>query len=146
MHILALFIAFVAGIAMAVQGSINAALGKITGLLEATFIVHIVGTIAVVILLFILRLGSGDLSNAAHAPWYLYLGGLFGVIIVYGVVASIPRLGVATATTSIIVGQVGMALVIDHFGFFGLERVPFSWFKAAGVGLLAVGAKLMLMK
>jgi bacterial/archaeal transporter family-2 protein len=146
MHILALFIAFIAGIAMAIQGSINAALGKIIGLLEATFIVHIVGTIIIVLSLFLLGLGRGNFGHLPRVPWYLYLGGLFGVIIIYGVVASIPRLGVATATTSIIVGQVGAALVIDHFGFFGLEQVHFTWVKAVGVALLALGAKFMLMK
>ncbi len=146
MHILALFIAFLAGIAMAVQGSINAALGKIIGLLETTFIVHIVGTVIIVLSLYVFGLGRGNLGRLPAVPWYLYFGGLFGVLIIYGVVSSIPRLGVATATTAIIVGQVGTALVIDHFGFFGLEQVHFTWLKAVGVTLLAIGARLMLMK
>jgi len=146
MQILALIFAFVAGVMMAVQGSINAALGKIIGILESTFIVHIVGTILIVVILFVLNMGRGNLGNISHVPWYLYLGGLFGVLIIYGVVASIPKLGVASATTAIIVGQVGTALIIDHFGFFGLEKVAFSWIKGAGIVLLALGAKLMLLK
>jgi transporter family-2 protein len=60
------------------------------------------------------------------------------------VVASIPRVGVALATTAIIVGQVATALLIDHFGWFGLEKMPFTWWKAAGLVLLAAGARLML--
>jgi len=143
MHLL---LAFAAGVIMAVQGSLNAALGKLTGLLEATFIVHVVGTGALVLSLFIFRLGQGDLGNLAKAPWYLYLGGLLSVSIIYAVLASIGNIGVATATTAIIVGQVGMALLIDHFGFFGLGRHPFSWLKVAGMALLALGARLMLIK
>lgn len=146
MQFLALFIAFVAGIAMAVQGSVNAALAKIIGLLESTFVVHIAGTLTVILLLYLLRLGRGDIGKIVRAPWYLYLGGLFGVIIIYAVVTSITRLGVASATTAIIVGQVGTALIIDHFGLFGLERVPFCWTKGIGITLLAVGARLMLVK
>ncbi|MDW7649811.1 MAG: DMT family transporter [Bacillota bacterium] len=146
MFLIALLLAFIAGVSMAVQGSINTGLGKIIGLLEATFVVHIVGTLTLILALYLFRLGRGDLGKITQAPWYFYLGGVIGVIILYTVVASISRVGVATATTAIIVGQVGTALLIDHFGFFGLERIPFSWLKAVGVALLALGAKFMLLK
>lgn len=136
--------ALVAGITMAVQGSLNTALGKVIGLLEATFMVHVIGTLALVVFLFFLQLGKGDLGRIVQAPWYTYLGGLLGVLIVYAVVASIPKLGVAVATTAIIVGQVSTALFIDHFGLFGLKEVPFTWWKLLGLVLLATGSKLML--
>ncbi|KUK32174.1 MAG: Uncharacterized protein XD63_0600 [Thermoanaerobacterales bacterium 50_218] len=129
---------------MAVQGSLNSALSKIIGLLEATFIVHVVGTLITLVLLLGFRLGEGGLSQILKVPSYLYLGGLLGVFIVYAVVASIPRLGVAVATTVIIVGQVATALLIDHFGLFGLKEVPFTWWKVLGLILLAAGAGIML--
>jgi transporter family-2 protein len=141
-----LLLAFVAGATMAVQGSLNAALGKLIGLLEATFVVHLVGTAVLVLALFVFRLGQGDLGGMAKVPFYLYLGGLLSVVIIYAVLSSITGIGVATATTAIIAGQVGTALLIDHLGLFGLERHSFSWLKAAGMALLALGAKLMLMK
>ncbi len=56
----------------------------------------------------------------------------------------IPRLGVASATTAIIVGQVLTALCIDHLGCFGLDKVPFTWTKLLGLALLAAGAWLLL--
>lgn len=146
MFLIALLLAFIAGVSMAVQGSMNTGLGKIIGLLEATFVVHIVGTLTLVLALFLFGLGRGNLSKIPEAPWYLYLGGVIGVVILYTVVASISRVGVATATTAIIVGQVGAALLIDHFGFFGLERIPLNGFKAIGIALLALGAKLMLWR
>ena len=59
---------------------------------------------------------------------------------------SIPKLGVATATTAIIVGYVTTATLVDHFGLFGLQKIPFTWTKLIGVVLLAVGAKFMLIK
>ncbi|MDH7576670.1 MAG: DMT family transporter [Bacillota bacterium] len=142
--LLPLIFALVAGVTMALQGSLNSALGKVIGLLEATFIVHVTGTLTLIILLFLLQLGRGDLGRWAQAPWYTYLGGLLGVLIIYAVVASIPKLGVAVATTLIIVGQVSTALAIDHFGLFGLKAVPFTWWKVFGLALLATGAKLML--
>jgi transporter family-2 protein len=66
------------------------------------------------------------------------------LFIIYLVAASIPAVGVCNATTAIIVGQVLTAVIIDHFGGFGLNRVPCSWNQLAGVALLAVGAKMLL--
>lgn len=139
-----LLIAVIAGVLMAVQGSMNSRLGRIVGLWEATFLVHLVGLSTLLVILYVLRLGKGNLSKTWGTPWYLLLGGLLGVLIIYGVVTSIPRLGVAVATTSIIVGQVLTALIIDHFGLFGLMKVPFTWLKGVGLVLLAIGAKLLL--
>lgn len=144
MPIFALVIAAVSGIAMAIQGSLNSVVGKATGLLEATLIVHILGAATAAVLLFLVRQGPGELAQTWQVPWWAYLGGPAGVVIVYGVVASIPRVGVALATTAIIVGQVSMAMLIDQFGLFGLKEIPFTWWKVVGLALLAVGARIML--
>lgn len=138
-----LLVGLAAGISMALQGSFNTILSKVVGLLEAAFIVHVIGAAALAVLLF-LRLGQGDLGRAGSASWYAYLGGLLSVLILYTVMVSISKLGVAVATTAIIVGQVSTALIIDHFGLFGLREIPFTWWKLFGVALLATGAKLML--
>jgi len=143
-EVLALLLAALSGVLMAVQGSLNTALSKAVGLLESTFIVHITGTLLVVALLFVLRLGKGNFSLYTQAPWYAFLGGAVGVGIIYLVVASIPKVGVANATTAIIVGQVLAALAIDHFGLFGLQRVPCNWCQFGGLLLLAIGARLLL--
>lgn len=145
-RILALFIAAGSGVTMALQGSLNTALGKVIGLLEATFVVHLVGLLFVAALLFVFRLGDGDLGLFTQSPWYYYLGGLLGVIIVYGVVRSISRVGVAAATTAIILGQVLTASLVDHLGLWGMHRVPFTWHRMVGTLLMAGGAWLLLKK
>jgi len=143
-NILALLMALISGVLMAIQGSLNTALSKVIGLLETTFIVHVTGTIILVVLLFVLRMGKGNLYALSEAPWYAYLGGVVGVGIIYLVAASIPEVGVANATTAIIVGQVVTAIVIDHFGAFGLEKMAYGWNQIVGVILLGIGAKLLL--
>jgi transporter family-2 protein len=145
-NIFALLIAALAGSAMAFQGSLNAALGKVVGLLEATLIVMVIGTITALVALYPLGLGKGNLEKIAEAPWYQYLGGLLIVLITYAVVVSIPRVGVANATTAIIAAQVTTAALIDHFGLFGLEAIPFSWWKVLGLVLLAAGTRTMLVQ
>ncbi|MDN5312176.1 MAG: bacterial/archaeal transporter family-2 protein [Thermoanaerobacteraceae bacterium] len=136
-------VAFMAGVAMATQGSMNSALSKAIGLSEATFVVHFSATVVMLIIL-ILGISHGNWGNYSQVPWYYYLGGFIGVLITYGVVVSIPKLGVAVATTAIIVGQVLTACLVDHFGFFGLEKIPFTWLKFLGLVFLSIGAKLLL--
>ena len=141
-----LLIAAGAGILMAVQGSLNSALSKVIGVLEGNFILHAIGLLVVVIMLFILGLGKGDLNAVGKAPWYLYLGGVINVAIIYGVMLSIAKTGAGMATTAIIVGQLAMSLVIDQFGLFGLEKTPMNWGRGIGLVLMAVAAKLLLGK
>ncbi len=144
--LLALLIAAIAGMAMALQGSLNATLCKIIGTLEATFVVHLVGIAVIISVLFLFRLGTGNLALLKQAPWYTYLGGVLGVLIIFGVAVSIPRVGVANATTAIIIGQLVTALIIDPCGLFGLDKVPFTCWKGLGLALLAAGGYLMLCR
>ncbi|MEW6082382.1 MAG: DMT family transporter [Bacillota bacterium] len=142
--ILAGIAAALSGVAMAIQGSLNGALSKVIGVWTTTFLVLLIGVTGVGIPRFALGLEPGSLGKLGAAPWYLYLGGLLSGPIVFGVASSIPRLGVAPATTAIIVGQVLTATLIDHFGLLGLNRIPLSWMKGLGLVLLASGAWLLL--
>lgn len=141
--LLYLSLAALAGLTMAVQGSINSVLGEKIGLVETTLFVHLTATVILVIILFF-TFNQGILNLLRQVPWYLYLGGFLGVVITYTVAISIPRLGVAVATTAIIAAQVLTAAIIDHFGFFGLEEAPFNWLKLLGVFFLAIGVRLLL--
>ena len=141
-----LIIAAGAGVLMAIQGSLNSALSKVIGVLEGNFILHAVGLLIVVIMLFVLGFGKGDLNAVDKAPWYLYLGGVINVAIIYGVMLSIAKTGAGVATTAIITGQLAMSLVIDQFGLFGLDKVPMSWGRGIGLVLMAIAAKLLLGK
>ncbi|NLY51311.1 MAG: DMT family transporter [Firmicutes bacterium] len=138
----ALLIAALAGALMALQGTLNSALGKLAGLWEATFLVQITGTLLVAGLLPLI--GDGSLGKLLEAPWYTWLGGVLGVAIIYTVAASIPKVGAASATTAIITAQVLTACIIDHFGLFGLKAVSFTWSRWVGGALLAAGAWFIL--
>jgi transporter family-2 protein len=129
---------------MAIQGTFNTQLAKVIGRVEALAVIQAVGLLSAGLLLWPLRLGSGDLGRLAQAPWYTVLGGVLGVAITFTVVAAMSRLGIATATTAILVAQLLAAAAIDHFGLFGAECRPFSWLKLVGVGLFAAGARILL--
>ncbi|MBQ3199953.1 MAG: DMT family transporter [Firmicutes bacterium] len=135
-----------AGMLMAVQGSINGQVSKVIGTLEGNFLMHSVGLAIIFLLLFVVGIGDGDWRKLPELPWYGYLSGLINVVIIYGVMVSIPRLGAASATTAIVAGQVATAVLIDWLGMFGLEKTPFSYTQAVGVAVLALGVKLLLVK
>lgn len=140
-----LLLAALSGVLMALQGSLNSALSKVVGLLESTFFVHLIGSFFALALL-VGGLGDGKWKHFKEAPWYTYLGGLLGVGIVYLVVASISKVGVAPATTAIILGQVSTAALVDFFGWFGMEPIPFNFWKILGLLLMAGGAWLLLSR
>jgi len=147
LKILPLVIAALSGIAMAVQGSINAALGKVVGLWESTFIVHSTGFLLVSVLFFVFRAGQeNQILSLFQAPWYSYMGGILGVFIIYTVVLSIPQIGVAPATTAIILGQIFTAGLVDHFGLFGMNKIPFNLYHVLGGLMMAGGAWLLLRR
>ena len=144
MILLWLGMAAAAGVLMAVQGSINGALGKVIGPWEGSFIVHAVGLLLIAALVFVFGVGQGGLAKIREVPWYLYLGGIINVIIILGVMLSIGQIGAAKATTAIICGQLTMALIIESFGLFGLEQTPLTWTKGLGLALMGIAAKLLL--
>ena len=137
-------VAALAGVFMAVQGAMNGALGKIIGVLEGNFLLHVVGLTVAALLLFVFGLGNGSFARMPEAPWYLYLGGLLNVAIIYGVMFSIAKSGAGNATAAIIAGQLAMALLIDSLGLFGLQKTPLSWGRGLGLALMAAAAKLLL--
>lgn len=141
-----LAIAAISGAAMALQGTLNTALGKILGIWESTLIVHVVGTITSLLIIFILGAGFGGLSKMSSAPWYAYLGGVLNVVIIYAVVRSMPQIGVGNATTAIIVAQLITAFCIDCTGAFGMKKIPFHYIDLLGIALLAVGARILFIE
>jgi transporter family-2 protein len=140
--IISLLMAATAGALMAVQGTFNSITGKIIGLLEGTFSVHLLGAVAAGILL--LLFGNGSFQKYGEVPWYAWLGGPIGVAIIFGVAVSIPKLGVGVATTAIIAAQLLTAYAIDHFGLFGMTVIPCNLVKLGGIILIVVGAKILL--
>ncbi|HCF49422.1 MAG TPA: hypothetical protein DER60_04020 [Syntrophomonas sp.] len=130
---------------MALQGTFNAALGKVIGIWQSTLVVHVIGVLTVS--LIILALGIGwQTSKLQEVPWYAYLGGIMNVVIIYAVVRTIPQIGVGNATTAIIVAQILTALIIDNIGAFGMKQCDFQIRDILGVLLLAVGARILLME
>jgi len=138
-YIMALGLTAAAGVAISLQNPINAGLARHIGSsLGATTICFAVGLIA----LLAATLIFGDMPavlRAPQAPLVLLSGGLLGAFLVWAALYSVPILGVLTLVAVLIFGQTIAALVIDHFGLFGLEARPVSLNRLLAAGLVLAG-------
>jgi len=66
------------------------------------------------------------------------------VILYQTINITLPRLGGTMMLTLIIIGQLLVGLLIDHFGWFGLAARPIEATRLLGVAVLLIGAYLIL--
>ena len=140
----ALVVALTIGGIVAVQGPLNSQLARSTGGLAATTIALGVSFSSLLVLTAV----AGQLGNigaAGNAPAYVIVGGgLAGALFVASIVWTVRALGVGGLSAATLSGQFAAALVIDHFGWLGVDRSPITVSKLAGVALLAAGTYLIV--
>jgi bacterial/archaeal transporter family-2 protein len=127
-------LALIGGMALAAQGQINGGLGKKIGVIESSFMNFAVGTL--VLLFILLFFGSGNISAVSTVPKWQIIGGLLGAFFVMMQVIVVPKIGVSTTFIAVIVGQIILSVVIDHFGLFGGTRFPIDKQKALAILLM----------
>lgn len=137
MQLLFAALAVAAGIAVAFQGATNQGLQKSAGIGPA-LIVNTVIVLAGAIGLW-LATGARTRFFPAGVSWTLYLGGVFGFIIIAAAVVVFPRLGAAYAIALMVCGQCLAAMLIDHYGLMGMEKSPVTLQRVIGVVLVAGG-------
>jgi len=137
-----LFMAIVGG-AIALQAPINAGLGKATGNTPAALISFIGGTL-VLAAIVILSGKAGGLSNATDVNWYYLLGGVLGAAYVFTALVTVDTIGAGGVAAATITGQLTTSVIIDRFGILGLDQVPLSASRVAGVALLLAGTYLVV--
>jgi transporter family-2 protein len=139
--VLTYLIGFIGGAAVGVQSTIVGGMGQLIGGLAGSLIVHVSGAVIAAVLL---ALRGGENIQAWRAlPWYMLLSGAFGVFLYLTLNYTFPRLGGAASITLIIVGQLVIGVVIDHFGWLGVPVRPADLTRLAAVGLLLVGGYLI---
>ena len=142
---LAIIFSLAAGIAGAAQASISGALGRRVGTVGAAGFGVILAAILVFALALVLGRG-GSVVAAIHEPLWLWLGGLFGAMIVLAIAYAPPRIGTFATVALLIAGQLAAGAMIDAFGWFGSQRIPVTISRVSGLILVAVGAALTLKR
>jgi transporter family-2 protein len=141
----ALAITVVLGALLAAQAPLNSQLGRVVGGVQASVVA--VGISFALLLLLGVVSGAGltGIGRLGEVPWYVVIGGgVVGAMYVGSIVFTVRALGVGGLTAATITGQLALAVVIDHFGWFGVERSPISGPRLAGLALLALGTFLVV--
>jgi bacterial/archaeal transporter family-2 protein len=128
------------------QAPINSRLGKSVGSVEAATVSFLVGTTALVLILLVVRGGTGALGQVGRAPWWALVGGLLGAVYVSVALVAVRTLGASGLTAVVIGGQLAISVVIDRFGLLGVARQSIGVERIVGLVLLAVAVVLVVRK
>lgn len=137
-----LAIIILAGSMAALQAPMNAALGA--GLGSGTAAATISFGVGFAVLLAVITF-TGDFSNLSRAGdvnGWLLVGGFLGAFYVWAILWSIPMLGVVTAVSGMILGQLVVALTMDAIGPFGLPVTAVTPQRVLAVVMVAGGLVL----
>jgi len=141
---LGILFAVMAGVCISLQNVFNTRVGDSVGSIEATVVVHAVGLVASIIM--VVLLGDGDLSKVGNVDKIYLIGGALGVAIVIGVIKGVSSLGAAQAVMIVMLAQLAVAYCIDTLGLFGMDKLPISMSKVAGLAIMLGGLFVFRLK
>jgi bacterial/archaeal transporter family-2 protein len=125
------------GFGLSIQGSINGALGKAIGTVQAALVSFLIGTICLIIV--VMFMGKGNLFAVLDVPKWQWVGGIIGAVYISALAFAVPRVGIGLALVCVVIGQIVMSMVIDHYGFFQSTQVLFNTPRLIGIILLISG-------
>ncbi|WP_339264644.1 DMT family transporter [Solibacillus sp. FSL W7-1472] len=140
MKLIIAFLALIGGSAVAIQSQINALFSKKVGVLESATVSFMVGALALFFLTFFF--GKGNFLNVFTVPKWQLIGGLLGAFFIVINIFSVNLIGVAATFMAVIIGQILVGAIIDHFGLFGGVVYPINMTKLIALALMFVGIYL----
>lgn len=134
---LGLFFAVLAGLLVGLQNIFNAKVNERAGTWATTALVLGLGFLASMTLGLVFE-GSGLFILDNMKTWH-WFSGLIGVGVVVCLVQGTRLLGPTYAIAIVLTSQLGFALLWDSLGWFGLEKIPFTFQQLVGVLVIAGG-------
>jgi len=136
----------VAGMGIPIMAALNGNLGsKLNSPALATTILFMVGGVISLAYLFL----SGGIPKSpikGPIPIASYLGGVFVIFYILSMTWSVPKLGVGSAISMVLLGQVISMTVIDHYGLLGTLKHTISIQRVVGLALMILGVYLTMRR
>ena len=140
--LLTVLIGILGGISVGMQGPIVSQMSQRIGNAASSFVVHVSGAFLSGLLLA--ARGGENIQNWKSLSWYMAGSGFFGVVLYLTLNHTMPRLGATAALALIIIGQLAMGIIIDHFGLFGAAVRTIDLSRFIGAALLIAGGYLIV--
>ncbi|WP_097027990.1 DMT family transporter [Clostridium peptidivorans] len=128
------------GILIAIMIAFNGALDNQVGTYLATFIIHLVGLITIILILIFKK---QKFLIKEKLPIYLFSAGAMGVFVVSFNNICFNKLGASLTVSLGIIGQLVLSCIIDHFGFLGMKVYKFKKKKLIGFAIIFIGIVVM---
>ena len=136
-------IAVLAGVAVPILASINAAYGQSIGNVHwASLTLCVVAFVTILSVALLSGTPYPGISGLTNASWWHFLGGCFFAVYVVSITYVAPRIGVGNAIILVVVAQIFTAVIIDHFGLLGAATQQLDWKRALGIVFLVIGVAL----
>jgi bacterial/archaeal transporter family-2 protein len=136
--------ALVIGCGSPFQAGINASLARVLGHpLLAAATNTLVASMAILVVMAILRVQPPSIKTIIAAPWWVWCGGLIGGFAVFGALNFAPKMGAAAYVSVTIMGMMLASLLVDHFGIAGFRQHALTLPKVAGAGLVVAGMAII---
>ena len=139
--ILLLVVVVAAGAVLSVQAAINGRLGQTVGVLRGSLVTFVVG--AIVTALLILFFEPAQAVSLLEVPKWQLTGAVRRCIAELLSRGAVPVVGTAVATVAVIVGQLGMGMLIDNFGWLGNPAIELSGARIVAMVCLALALVFM---
>jgi bacterial/archaeal transporter family-2 protein len=139
--VILLAVVVLAGAVLSVQAAINGRLGESVGVLRSSLLTFAVGALVTGLLIFFFE--PVQAVSLLEVPKWQLTGALFGVVYMMVMVGAVPVVGTAVATVAVIVGQLGMGMLIDNFGWLGNPAIELSSSRVLAMGCLALALVFM---
>ncbi len=139
--LVALVLGVVVGGLIPVQSAINSRLAnRIGAVLPASAISFAVGTAGLGLAAVLTGTAVPWATTATTQPWWIWLGGLCGLVFLTMNIVLLPRIGASATVVLPLVGQVFGGLLIDVTGAFGMAERPITVLRGLGALLVVAGA------
>jgi bacterial/archaeal transporter family-2 protein len=134
----------VAGVLNALQTGTNPQLGKSLGSpVAAAFLVYLVGMATLAVSAPFLGFSFSAFSRVGQAPWWAWLGGVFGIVYVLAMFYVTQKVGAGVFTALTVTAALVTTVLLDHFGWMGVDPHPAGLWRIVGCVLMIGGVILV---
>ncbi len=140
-------IAFVAGIFMTLQGSINGMIGQKVGLFPTILVSVSMQFLTFILIVAVKRdiiSGVISLNNVNYGFFFIFIAALLGLSVLFTTTYAIMDIGPLMAFSIIIFSQLFGSMIIEHFGIMGMPHHPITIKRILALVLMVIAARLFM--